>query len=123
MTKKLTKSIQVRLTENEWKLVKKLTNNNPSEYLRNLLLRRVNKPIAVTIKCAQQEGVSLEGILAIFERQFGDYINLDTLKSVPKRKDSRFQWAFKIEKSLLPDLLAITNQYDYMDVSYRKDSL
>ena len=140
MSHKKSKSIQVRLTEQEWILIKQLTNNNPSEYLRQLWLKRLNKQITIKISYQFYSHIDVtSNVLQNFEQYIGgaNHTLIDpnniSIKHY-KNGNTKIIWSGKINKSLIPKLLKLQNnlnilnkdlliQQSNLKIKYNKDSI
>ena len=137
---KKTKSIQVRLTEYEWTLIRNLIGNNPSEYVRQLLIKRLNQKITVklTYTFYSKDNV-VSFVLHNFEQNY-DYEYEDLIKpdniSVKQYKNGKHKivWSGKIQKHLLPELLRMEHhpealydnlpiEHSHVEVKYNKNAL
>lgn len=140
MSHKKSKSIQVRLTEQEWILIKQLTNNNSSEYLRQLWLKRLNKQITIKISYQFYSHIDVtSNVLQNFEQYVGgtNHTLMDpnniSIKHY-KNGNTKITWSGKIVKSLIPKLLNLNNNLDILNknlplqqpqikIKYNKDSI
>lgn len=140
MSDKKTKSVQVRLTENEWLLLKKLTNNKPSEYLRQLWLKKLNKKLKITLiyTCYSTEpliGEILKRFNENYSNNFPELTNPDNITARQSKNGKiRITWSGKIHKHLLPKLERMEHhaeplydnlpiEHSHIEVRYRKESL
>lgn len=137
---KKTKSVQVRLTEYEWDLIRDLTDNNPSEYIRQLLLKRLNKKLTVKLVYTfySKEDV-ISYVLDNFAQNYGDdYPELTNPNNITvkqyKNGNNKIVWSGKIPKELLSELIRMEHhaealyddlpiEYSHVEVRYNKNTL
>ena len=133
MTKK-SKSVQVRLTESEWKWLKQMS-DNPSDYLRDIFLRRLHKTLAVKLVYTANSPQDVSSfIIGSFERKFRYMAPTLTLVSVKtNKKQTVVTWSGSVNKMVLPELKQLCENPQSLGVFpntgatcklyYRKESL
>lgn len=102
---KKSKSIPIRLTESEWKLMKQLE-SNPSEYVRQLFLKDISKEIAVSlIYTGHTTSDTTDDIVNNFKKYYNHLFPhlVDNLKINRLYRNGKFRirWTGKIQKKSL----------------------
>lgn len=136
---KKTKSIQVIMTEDEWRLIKQLV-ANPSEYLRQIYLNRLNKPITVRIILTGKTFLPEHELDILFhnfedlvEKNFPEFINSNTKFEYNNGK-FKIIWMAKTNKANLPVILQMHGepillchnlpiQNQKLEIKYNKESI